>query len=272
MISAYVPCFNNATTLRRAVESVLAQTVRPDEVLVIDDGSTDDSCAQLAGLPVRIVRHADNLGRGAARARAMQEARGDLVLSVDAGGMLSPTHLATGLPWFDDERVAAVFARVEQEPQPSVAGRWRERHLFKARSDMTTHRRAVLSTAGSIVRAASVRAVGGYAPSLRRAEDRDLGERLLAAGCDVIYDPRLAMIAIGRDTVRSALERYWRWNIADKPASLSGYLRAIVYSVKVMARMDLVRGDLGSAAVSLACPHYCLARSALASAKKGAAA
>lgn len=261
MISAYVPCFNNAATIRRAVESVLAQTVKVDEVLVIDDGSTDDSCARLAGLPVRLVRHEGNLGRGAARARAMQEARGEIVLSVDAGGMLPPSHLATALEWFDDARVAAVFARVEQEAQPGVAGRWRARHVFKTGQDMTTHRRAVLSTAGSIVRAASVRAVGGYAPGLRRAEDRDLGERLLAAGWDVVYDPRLTMIAIGEDTVSSALERYWRWNVAGKPGSASRYFREVAYSMKVMARADLAHGDLGSAAVSLACPHYCLVRS-----------
>lgn len=269
MISAYVPCFNNATTIRRAVESVLAQTVAPVEVLVIDDGSTDDSCAQLGGLPVRIVRHDVNLGRGAARARAMQEARGEFVLSVDAAGMLPPTHLAAGLPWFDDARVAAVFARVAQEPQPGVAGRWRERHLFKTRQDMTTQRRAMFSTAGSIVRAASVRAVGGYSPGLRRGEDRELGERLLAAGCDVVYDPLLATIAIGHGTVASALERYWRWNVADRPASVVGYLRSVLYSLKVMARRDLSQGDFASAAVSLACPHYCLARSLLTKGGKG---
>lgn len=268
MISAYVPCFNNAATLRRAVDSLFAQTVPPDEVLVIDDGSTDDSCAQLAGLPVRIVRHKSNLGRGAARARAMQEARGDLVLSVDAKGVLPPAHLASALEWFQDEQVAAVFARVEQETQSGVAGRWREWHLFRAGRDMALRRRAVLSTAGSIVRARSARAVGGYAPALRQAEDRDLGERLLAAGYDVIYDPRLVMIAIGHDTVSSALERYWRWNVADKPASLADYLRSVAYSLKVMARADLSRGDLGSALVSLACPHYCLMRSALASRRK----
>ena len=134
---------------------------------------------------------------------------------------------------------------------------------------MRTQRQAVLSTAGSIVRATSVRAVGGYASSLRRGEDRDLGERLLAAGCDVIYDPRLTMVAIGDDTVSSALERYWRWNVADKPASFRGYLQSVAYSLKVMTLGDLSRGDLGSAMVSVVCPHYCLARSALAPKRKG---
>lgn len=268
-VSAYVPCYNNAATIRRAVESVLAQSVRPDEVLVVDDGSTDDSTARLAGLPVRVVRHSSNLGRGAARARAMEEARGDFVLSVDARGTLPSTYLETGLPWFDDARVAAVFARVAQEAQPGVAGRWRERHLFKTGQDMETHRRAVLSTTSAIVRATTSRAVGGYSPSLRRVEDRDLGERLLAAGYDVIYDPRLTVIAIGRDTVRSVLERYWRWNVAEKTISFTSYLRSVIYSFKVMARADLARGDLASSAVSLACPHYCLARSALAPGMKG---
>ena len=117
-LSAYVPCCNNRSTVRAAVESLAQQTVPPREILVVDDGSRDDSLAQLAGLPVRVVRHAENLGRGAVRATAMRELKTDLVLSLDATNRLPPDFAARALPWFADPRVAAVFGPI-CDPAPA---------------------------------------------------------------------------------------------------------------------------------------------------------
>ena len=92
-VGAYVPCFNDTATLRRSVESVLGQTVRPAEVLVVDDGSADDVTPALRGLDVRTIRHDRNLGRGAARARAMAELHQEFVLCCDAPNILAPTFV-----------------------------------------------------------------------------------------------------------------------------------------------------------------------------------
>src|ERR1700690_1993580 len=70
--SAYVPCYNNSASISRAVVAVLRQTVPPTEVIVVDDGSTDGSAELLRHLPVRVIRHERNMGRGAARATAME--------------------------------------------------------------------------------------------------------------------------------------------------------------------------------------------------------
>ena len=126
--SAYVPCFNNAATVRRAVENLLAQTITPAEVLVIDDGSSDDSVAQLGGLPIRLLRQERNLGRGAARARGMAEACHELVLSCDAGMALARDFVERAVPWFEQPEVAAVFGQIRQPPARTAALRWRARH------------------------------------------------------------------------------------------------------------------------------------------------
>ena len=76
-----IPVYNHGQTLRDVVERTLA--VHPD-VLVVDDGSTDGGCATLQGLPVRVLRHERNLGKGRAIMTAAREA--------DRLGM---THLAT---------------------------------------------------------------------------------------------------------------------------------------------------------------------------------
>jgi glycosyltransferase involved in cell wall biosynthesis len=256
-VSAYVPCFNNETTVRRAVESLLSQTTPPAELLVVDDGSSDRSMDVLRGLPVRVIRHERNLGRGAVRACAMREVAHDVVACCDATNVLEPDFISRGLRWLEDERVAAVFGRITQPPPRTAAERWRGRHLFKLDAPHAVRHGASLSTFGTLVRASAVRAAGGFDPRLRHTEDGDLGTRLRAGGLDVVYDPRLTVTSIARNSVSDVLERYWRWYAGrDEAVTWRGYWKNVGYSVRGMAAADLRAGDPSSAVISLVSPHY----------------
>ncbi len=263
-VSAYVPCYNNRATIRRAVESVLAQTVRPDEILVVDDGSVDDSVDTLSGLGIRVVRHETNLGRGATRARAMRELQGDFVVCCDATNILDDHFVERALPWFGDADVVAVVGRLTQRGAAGVVDRWRGRHLFKMDAVQGVQSAGNLSTSGAVVRASAVAAVGGFNPRLRHTEDGDLGRRLLNVGLRVVYDPALEVVSAISNTLPQVLERYWRW-YADVGESISwhGYLRTIAYSIKAMAAADLRARDPLSIPISLAVPHYQFWRSML---------
>ena len=75
-ISAYIPCWNQASTLPRAVASVRQLVPPVAELFVIDDGSTDGSAALARGLGLRVLVNAQNLGRGAVRAMAAASGHG----------------------------------------------------------------------------------------------------------------------------------------------------------------------------------------------------
>lgn len=256
--SAYVPCFNNRATVRAAVESLAQQTVRPQEIIVIDDGSTDDSIHQFEGLSVRVIRHAKNHGRGAVRATAMQEARGELVLALDATNRLPADFVARALPWFEDRKVAAVFGPIcDPDPRGPVA-RWRARHIFKQNSPAAGIRHgAILATYGALVRASATARVGGYNAALRHGEDADLGRRMLAAGDDVLFVPSLPTLCNVRNSLPAVMERYARWNAgAGGQAGLSTWWRGTVYAWRAMLPMDLRAGDPAAAAISFVAPMF----------------
>jgi len=260
--SAYVPCRNNRATVRAAVASVLAQQPPPAEVLLVDDGSTDDPAAEVSGLPVRVVRHEAALGRGAARARAWRELGQAFVLGCDATNVLPAGFAARALRWMEDGRVAAAFGPLRDPAPQGAVARWRARHLFKQHGPPgAVRRRAGLATYGTLLRRSAVDAAGGFDPTLRQAEDADLGRRLLATGVDVVFDPELAVLANVRNTLAEVLERYWRWNAGiDGSARWRDYGRNLSYALH-LAGQDLRERDPVAAGVSLLVPHYCFWRS-----------
>jgi GT2 family glycosyltransferase len=251
-VSAYIPCYDAGLTIRDSVNSVLGQSRRPEEVFLVDDGST-------VGLPeiegVRIVRLKTNRGRGATRTRAMREAKFELVLGCDASLVLDRNFLSLALPWFDEDKVAAVFGWVKEAGLPTVSNRWRGRHLFRSEIARCVSREMTLASGCFVVRRSAVENVGGFNAALRSGEDADLGRRLRGAGYSVVFDPRLFARSVAGNGVLEVLERYARWNTPEG-MEIRDYLRQINYAIKVMVAADLKAGDIPAACISLLCPHY----------------
>ncbi len=98
-VSVIIPAFNSARYLPEALQSILGQSLRPKEVIVVDDGSTDNT-AQVAlgfGPPVRYDRQPHS-GVTAARNRGLDLASGDVVAWLDADDIWEPDFLSTLIP------------------------------------------------------------------------------------------------------------------------------------------------------------------------------
>ena len=102
LVSCIVPVFNGEAYLREALDSVLAQTYRPIEVVVADDGSTDGTAAIVASYG-DVVRHLfqPNAGAPAARNLGLQSAAGDFVAFLDADDLWHPQKLARQVERFE---------------------------------------------------------------------------------------------------------------------------------------------------------------------------
>jgi len=101
-VSVIVPVYNGEKFLAQAIESIRAQNYAPLEILIVDDGSTDSTaalCAQWSD--VRYVRQ-ENQGPSAARNRAMEIARGEVITFLDADDLWQPDTLHTFLSHFEN--------------------------------------------------------------------------------------------------------------------------------------------------------------------------
>jgi glycosyltransferase involved in cell wall biosynthesis len=122
LISVMIPVYNGEAFLGEAIDSVLAQTYRPIEIIVVDDGSNDGTGVVALGYgdPVRYERQ-PRAGNGAARNRAVQLANGDLFAFLDADDRLVPgslERLARVLE--EDQSLQAVYGHVREFVSPEI--------------------------------------------------------------------------------------------------------------------------------------------------------
>lgn len=173
LVSIVMPLWNRATVVRAAVESVQAQTFTGWELIVVDDGSTDDSVAVVRGLaafdPRIVVVAAEHRGVSATRNDGLRRARGRYVAFLDTDNQWRPTYLQV------------VLAELEAHP------RWGMAHaVLRASKDGETYYRAFAGTHAHLLvanhvdlnvlvaRRELVDEVGGFDESLRRGVDYDL--------------------------------------------------------------------------------------------------
>jgi glycosyltransferase involved in cell wall biosynthesis len=98
-VSVVIPAFNSAKYIGEAIQSVLEQTLVSFEVLVVDDGSTDDTAEVVQRYPVQYFRQ-ENAGPSAARNTGMTKAKGEFVAFLDSDDLWLPQKLAVQLEAF----------------------------------------------------------------------------------------------------------------------------------------------------------------------------
>jgi glycosyltransferase involved in cell wall biosynthesis len=124
LISVMIPVYNGEAYLGEAIESVLAQSYRPIEIIVVDDGLEDGSgeVARRYGDAVRYERQPRG-GNGAARNRAVALAGGDLFTFLDADDRLAPVALRRLAGVLDaDSSLQAVYGHVREFVSPDIDG------------------------------------------------------------------------------------------------------------------------------------------------------
>ncbi|MFF7292086.1 glycosyltransferase [Microbacterium sp. NPDC008134] len=171
-VSIIMPVWNRGGGLRRAVESILAQAWQDWELLIVDDGSWDDTLAVAELLVarddrIRLIRR-EHGGVCAARNAGISAASGEYIAFLDSDNTWLPTYLRDMVTSMAGEGLSAAYASIEVDDGESI----RYRHGDQDRESLLLGNSIDLNTL--IVRRDVVESVGAFDISLRRAVDYDL--------------------------------------------------------------------------------------------------
>jgi glycosyltransferase involved in cell wall biosynthesis len=218
-VTVVIPTFNRAAFVVEAVDSVLRQSYQDFEVVVCDDGSTDDTaaCIETYGPPVRYLRLEHTGCPGAPRNRGIDAARGELVAFLDDDDLWEPAKLALQVELLDKESADLVYSdrRVEFEagvppeiiisPSPQGRERWLDLVLQGHFPSVCT----------ALMRRSLLQLAGGFDEDLVTGEDLDLWLRLGSVARTVRVPEPLVIVRrrpgtlsdrSGRLTYRNAIE------------------------------------------------------------------
>lgn len=192
-ISVAMPAYQAGRWIGETLESVLAQTSPPDEVIVVDDGSTDDTAAIVRSFeaPVRLVQQ-DNGGVSAAYNRAFRESTGDYVAMCPADDIWESRKLEFqrealfAHPEVDVAFGAARYFGIEERAfvGPTATGILHASDFFREMYDSD-----VIPAPTAVVRRATFERLGGFREDLA-CEDYEFWLRALEHGAVFFYDPR----------------------------------------------------------------------------------
>ena len=228
-VSVLIPTFNRADWLIESLNSILAQTRRPDEIIVINDGSTDDTAARLAayGSQIRVLTQ-ENAGKSVALNNALAAATGDLIWVFDDDDIAEPDALEVLLSLLDANPDADfAYGRHDRfEVRPDGKTRWRstgywrtcppEDFLFETLLDMFAHQPGMLVKRDLYDRA------GPFDETFIRSQDYEMLQRLAQLGRAapterVVFHQRLHDLPRGTaEQVISSEDRQRVWQHYDK--------------------------------------------------------
>jgi biofilm PGA synthesis N-glycosyltransferase PgaC len=216
-LTAIVPAYNEAETVAETVRSLLEQTRPPDQVVVIDDCSTDDTAEVAAAAGATVIRPPENTGsKAGAQSFALEQVTTELVMAVDADTTLELDAVEKLLEALEDERVAAACGFVLPRHVRTMweRGRYVEYLLafsFFKRVQDSFGKPLISSGCFSVYRTAELRAAGGWS-TRTMAEDMDLTWTLYRSDHRVRFVPEAVSYPIEPHNFEFMGKQLRRWS------------------------------------------------------------
>jgi glycosyltransferase involved in cell wall biosynthesis len=231
LVSILIPAYNAGPWIRQSIESALAQTWTPTEIIVADDGSTDDTASVAGSFEPRVRLYpGEHRGGNAARNRLLREARGGWLQYLDADDYLLPEKIASQMRWLAghpevDVAYSPVILRYESSGVE-------ERLPVPDHSDVALHfiRWIAFNTTGFLYRKSAVEEVGCWDEDQAACQEHELMFRLFQAG------KRFGFI----DTFGSVYRNHGTGTVSRKHP-----LRTITRKLELLEKMEALLKERG---------------------------
>jgi poly-beta-1,6-N-acetyl-D-glucosamine synthase len=237
-VSILVPAYQESATIESALAALIALDYPAYEIVVVDDGSSDDTCAKASAFAgdhghcrLRLLSK-PNGGKWSALNLALAHASGELILCIDADSRLDPDALRLLVARMDESDIGAVSGQITVRNRAGVLTRLQAYEYVVSNGGLRTaqsllgmvlvvpgpiglYRRAVLQevfeSQGGVDRPLRDGAVAGPFSHETFAEDFQLSLTVLALGYRIVYEPRARSHTKSPDATQTLLNQRYRW-------------------------------------------------------------
>ncbi|MCL5962029.1 MAG: glycosyltransferase [Chloroflexi bacterium] len=249
VVSVIATVKNEAHNIERVIDSLLAQTRLPDEIVLVDGGSTDGTVATVKrfvsqGAPIKLLlADGSNISQG--RNLAIRNARGEIIASTDAGVVLHPEWLANLLAGFrgvsGDSREVDVVSGFFVADCSTAFETAMGATVLPGLGDVDP--KSFLPSSRSVAfRRSAWESIGGYPEWLDYCEDLIFDLDLRKAGCRYVFAPNAVVHFKPRGTLRSFARQYFLYARGDGKAGLWPKRHAVRYLTYLVAPLAMVLG------------------------------
>jgi cellulose synthase/poly-beta-1,6-N-acetylglucosamine synthase-like glycosyltransferase/peptidoglycan/xylan/chitin deacetylase (PgdA/CDA1 family) len=220
LVSVLIPCFNEEKVIVGSIARILDSGWTRLEVIVLDDGSADDTSAVVqkayASEPRVKLLSFPNSGKASALNQGLAIARGDVIVALDADTLFPSDTIGRLVRWFADPEVGAVAGNALVGNRLNLITRWQALEYVTAQN---LERRALAALGAVTVvpgavgawRRSALEQLGGF-PGETLAEDQDLTIAVQRAGWRVEFDPSARAYTEAPDSLKGLLKQRFRWS------------------------------------------------------------
>lgn len=219
LVSVIIPTYNRANSIGRTLDSILAQTYSPIEIIVVNDGSTDDTKSRLEhyGQKIHVV-HQENAGPSAARHTGAKVSRGEFLAFVDSDDIWLPEFLERSMSALQKagsdvpccvtnavlRRTSGKHKRNTSFDSSTLYPKYPEGLWCNATEVLVS--RFLQTSQTSVIRRVAYEKAGGFDPSFRCGEDHDLALRLSLLGPWAFIAEPLVVWRQSQESISRALQ------------------------------------------------------------------
>jgi|GEM_PF-4853743 len=208
-ISIIIPAYNQEKYIERCIQSAINQTQPAMEIIVVNDGSTDNTQKIIDGYKdkIRIISQ-KNGGVSSARNKAIENAIGDWILLLDSDDELFPEHIEYVMPRLKESNCKFTYVNSIIEKDGVIVRTGVEDEQHEVRDLLSIYKSPYMAVSGIVIARQLLRDIGGFDTSLNTAEDTDVKLKLMGHTNILHIHKNLIKIQWRNDSLSRRLDTY----------------------------------------------------------------
>ena len=214
-VSIYIPAYNAESTIREVIDSILNQSYKFDEIIVVNDSSNDKTIEKIKSFSgIKIINNNTNKGLGFSRNVGIENCKNEIVAGIDADVVLDKFWLETILSYLKKDKIVMCGGNLKEKLTENKFNLWRSIYYKQNWGEQELLNPPFLYGCNTIQLKSIWKQIGGYNEELKtNGEDVEYCNRVRSnQDTNVFYSNKALCYHLQNDNIKTLSKRVWRYH------------------------------------------------------------